>query len=65
VATTSETCSTGITCTAHTVLGGGGAITLATINAGVLGAVTNGVVPTSQATSTLYGIAPAGGYVLA
>lgn len=33
-----------------------GTIGLATINAGVLGAVTNGSVPTSQATSTLYGV---------
>lgn len=63
VATTSETCSTGITCTAHAVLGGGGAITLATINAGVLGSVINGTVPTSQATSTLYGTG-VGGQVL-
>ena len=38
-------------------------IGLATINAGVLGAVTNGAVPTSQATSTLYGVG-IGGQVL-
>lgn len=37
-----------------------GTIGLATINAGVLGAVTNGSVPTSQATSTLYGTGTGG-----
>lgn len=41
-----------------------GTIGLATINAGLLGAVTNGSVPTSQATSTIYGIGT-NGYVLA
>lgn len=41
-----------------------GTIGLATINAGVLGAVTNGAVPTSQATSTLYGLGT-NGFVLA
>lgn len=41
-----------------------GTIGLATINAGVLGAVTNGSIPTSQATSTLYGTG-VGGQVLA
>lgn len=55
VATTSETCSTGISCTAHAVLTGGGAITLATMNAGVLASDLNGAVPTSHATSTLFG----------
>lgn len=40
-----------------------GTIGLATINAGVLGAVTNGAVPTSQATSTLYGVGT-NGFVL-
>lgn len=40
-----------------------GTIGLATINAGVLGAVKNGDVPTSQATSTLYGVGT-GGFVL-
>lgn len=40
-----------------------GTLGLATINAGVLGAVTNGVVPTSQATSTLYGTG-VGGQIL-
>lgn len=40
-----------------------GTIGLATINAGVLGAVVNGAVPTSQATSTLYGTGT-GGQVL-
>ncbi len=40
-----------------------GTIGLATINAGVLGAVTSGSVPTSQATSTLYGLG-INGYVL-
>lgn len=43
---------------------GSGTIGLAPIAAGVLGAVTGSTVPTSQATSTLYGTAPAGGYVL-
>lgn len=62
VATTSETCSTGIACTAHAVLTGGGAITLASISAGVLGSAVTGV-PTSQATSTLYGTG-IGGQVL-
>lgn len=37
-----------------------GTIGLATINAGVLGAQTNSTVPTSQATSTLYGNGTAG-----
>lgn len=40
-----------------------GTIGLATINAGVLSAVTNGSIPTSQATSTLYGTG-IGGQVL-
>ncbi len=40
------------------------AISLATINAGVLGAQANGAIPTSQATSTLYGVGT-GGQVLA
>lgn len=62
VATTSETCSTGISCTAHAVLTGGGAITLASISAGVLGSSVTGI-PTSQATSTLYGVGT-GGQVL-
>lgn len=62
VATSSETCSTGVSCTAHTVLTGGGAITLASMSAGVLGTPVTGV-PTSQATSTLYG-GSSGGMVL-
>lgn len=41
-----------------------GTIGLATINAGVLGSPVNGAVPTSQATSTLYGIGT-NGFVLA
>lgn len=63
VSTTSETCSSGVTCATHAVLTGGGAITLSTINAGVLGAQTNSTLPTSQATSTLYG-GSTGGMVL-
>lgn len=58
VATTSATISTGLAYsgTFGALVGGvAGNLTLATINAGVLGAVTNGAVPTSQATSTLYG----------
>lgn len=58
VATTSVTGNNGLT-GSFTVLNTGGltnSIGLATINAGVLGAVTNGSVPTSQATSTLYGV---------
>lgn len=39
---------------------GSGTIGLATINAGVLGAQLNGSVPTSQATSTLYGLGTPG-----
>ena len=63
IATTSATCSTGISCAAHTVLGGGGAITLSALgSAGVLGAIT-ATTPTVQATSTLYG-ASTGGMVL-
>lgn len=54
-ATTTEACSTGIACTTHVVLGTGGTITLATMNAGVLGSLLSGVAPTSQATSTLFG----------
>lgn len=63
VATSSETCSTGISCASHSIIGTSGAITLATINAGVLGAQLNSTVPTSQATSTLYGNST-GGMVL-
>lgn len=63
IATSSETCSSGISCTAHTVLTGGGAITLDALgSAGVLGAQT-ATTPTVQATSTLYGNAT-GGQVL-
>lgn len=65
VATTSATCGTGISCTGFNVLGASNpSFALATMNAGVLGSVTNGVAPTSQATSTLYGVGT-GGYVLA
>lgn len=63
VATTSATINNGLTGTL-TTLGTGQTIGLATINAGVLGAQTNGVVPTSQATSSLYGTG-VGGQVLA
>ena len=63
VGTTSASCASGIACTSFDVLKNGGAITLATINAGVLGAQVNGSVPTSQATSTLYGTGT-GGQVL-
>lgn len=64
VATTSATINNGLTGTLTTINNISQTIGLATINAGVLGAVTNSTVPTSQATSTLYGTAPAGGYVL-
>lgn len=59
VATTSATINNGLTGTLTTI-GGTQTIGLATINAGVLGAVTNGSVPTSQATSTLYGTGTGG-----
>ena len=67
VATSSLAVGNGLTVTSG-ALGnqiGGSAVNigLATINAGVLGAVTNGAVPTSQATSTLYGVG-IGGQVL-
>jgi hypothetical protein len=65
VATTSATCGSGLTCTGFNVLGSNNpSFALATINAGVLGAVTNGSVPTSQATTTLYGALGAPGTVL-
>lgn len=51
-ATTTDSCASGVTCT---YLGSTESFSLSTINAGVLGAVVNGAVPTSQATSTLYG----------
>src|SRR5665213_1250350 len=55
IATSSETCSTGVSCTAFNHIGSGGAITLAALgSAGVLGAPT-ATTPTVQATSTLYG----------
>lgn len=63
VATSTLTATNGLTGT-FTQVGSGGALGLATINAGVLGAITNGVVPTSQATSTLYGTG-IGGLILA
>lgn len=56
----SLTNGTGINCSGTNP----GSCSFATINAGVLGAVVNGNSPTSQSTSTLYGVAPAGGYVL-
>ncbi len=59
VATSSATINNGLTGTLTTI-GSGQTIGLATINAGVLGAVTNGSVPTSQATSTLYGTGTGG-----
>ncbi len=63
VSTSSATINNGLTGTL-TTLGSGQTIGLATINAGVLGAVVNGSVPTSQATSTLYGVGT-NGFVLA
>jgi hypothetical protein len=63
VATTTLTSNNGLTLSAGAgaLVGGSNAtIGLATINAGVLGAVTNGSVPTSQATSTLYGTGTGG-----
>jgi hypothetical protein len=57
VATTTLTSGTGITVSAGAgaLVGGVNAtVGLATMNAGVLGSVTNGVAPTSQATSSLY-----------
>jgi hypothetical protein len=64
VATSSATCGSGVSCTGFNVLGAANpSFALAVINAGVLGAVTNGSVPTSQATSTLYG-AGTGGQIL-
>lgn len=62
IATSSATINNGLT-GLLTTLGSGQTIGLATINAGVLGAVINGLVPTSQATSTLYGTG-VGGQVL-
>lgn len=59
VATTSATINNGLTGTL-TTLGTGQTIGLATINAGVLGAVVNGSVPTSLATSTLFGTGTGG-----
>lgn len=63
IATSTLTANNGLTGTL-TQLGSGGALGLATINAGVLGAQANGAVPSSQATSTLYGAASTGGFVL-
>lgn len=65
VSTTSATINNGLTGTLTTLNSGGSqTIGLATINAGVLGSPVNGAVPTSQATSTLYGVGT-GGFVLA
>lgn len=67
VATSTLAVNNGLTISASNgALVGGSAATigLATINAGVLGAVTNGAVPTSQSTSTLYGGSSTGGFVL-
>ncbi len=63
VGTTSATINNGLTGTLTTI-GGSQTIGLATINAGVLGSPVNGAVPTSQATSTLYGLGT-NGFVLA
>lgn len=66
VATTTVTGNNGLTGSFTTVNSGGASnsIGLATINAGVLGSAVNGAVPTSQATSTLYGVGT-NGFVLA
>lgn len=56
VATTSATINNGLTGTLTTINNITQTIGLATINAGVLGSPVNGAVPTSQATSTLYGL---------
>lgn len=65
VATTTLTSGTGITVSSTGALVGGsnGTVSLATMNAGVLGSVTSGVAPTSQATSTIFGTGT-GGQVL-
>lgn len=55
IATTTATINNGLTGTLTTI-GGTQTIGLSTINAGVLGSPVNGAVPTSQATSSLYGI---------
>lgn len=58
VSTTTFAGNNGLTLSAgngYLVGGSNATIGLATINAGVLGAVVDGAVPTSQATSTLYG----------
>jgi hypothetical protein len=59
VSTSTLTANNGLT-GSFTHVGTTGSLGLATINAGVLGAVTNGAVPTSQATSSLYGAATPG-----
>lgn len=59
VSTTSATINNGLT-GSLTTLGSAQTIGLATINAGVLGSPVNGAVPTSQATSTLYGTGTGG-----
>ena len=60
IATTSATINNGLTGTLTTVNNTSQTIGLATINAGVLGSPASGVVPTSQATSTLYGVGTGG-----
>ena len=65
VATSSAACTTGVSCSGFNVVGSvSPSIILATMNAGVLGSVTNGVSPTSQATTTLYGALGTAGFVL-
>lgn len=62
VATSSETCASGISCTTHVVLIGGGAITLSAIaNGNALAFVGSGTgVPVASATSTWFGTGTGG-----